>query len=205
MRAPALKGFTLIELLIVVAIIAILAGIAVPNFLEAQTRAKVTRVKNDLRAVATALEAYRVDYSRYPPCGPNLSGEEGLWHVSRPVSFIVEQNLTDIYRTTRGGSQRTMYGYMSRDDDDYAFSGVANPRNGQWWMITSNGPDMVLNDYKTTIDNDSFQEFVDTLYDPTNGTISPGNLYRSGGAINGKGQQAGRFVNNFAPMSVNGG
>ncbi len=60
-------GFTLIELLIVVAIIAILAAIAVPNFLEAQTRAKVSRVKSDMRTVATALESYRVDGNKYPP------------------------------------------------------------------------------------------------------------------------------------------
>ena len=59
-------GFTLIELLIVVAIIAILAAIAVPNFLEAQTRAKVSRVKADLRTLATGLESYRVDHNRYP-------------------------------------------------------------------------------------------------------------------------------------------
>ncbi len=52
------KVFTLIEILIVVAIIAILAAIAVPNFLEAQVRSKVSRTKSDMRSVATALESY---------------------------------------------------------------------------------------------------------------------------------------------------
>jgi prepilin-type N-terminal cleavage/methylation domain-containing protein len=61
------KGFTLIELLIVVAIIAILAAIAVPNFLEAQTRSKIARVKANQRTCATALEAYCVDENHYPP------------------------------------------------------------------------------------------------------------------------------------------
>jgi prepilin-type N-terminal cleavage/methylation domain-containing protein len=62
------NAFTLIELLIVVAIIAILAAIAVPNFLEAQTRAKVARVKADMRTVATAIESYSIDYNE-PPLG----------------------------------------------------------------------------------------------------------------------------------------
>ncbi|MGI8906495.1 MAG: prepilin-type N-terminal cleavage/methylation domain-containing protein [Candidatus Sumerlaeaceae bacterium] len=59
-------GFTLIELLIVVAIIAILAAIAVPNFLEAQVRAKASRAKSDLRTIITALETYMVDENKYP-------------------------------------------------------------------------------------------------------------------------------------------
>jgi len=50
----------------VVAIIAILAAIAVPNFLEAQTRSKVSRARADLRTMATALEAYHVDNNNYP-------------------------------------------------------------------------------------------------------------------------------------------
>lgn len=54
-------GFTLIELLIVIAIILILISIALPNFLEAQARARLTRVKGDLRSLVTAVEAFRTE------------------------------------------------------------------------------------------------------------------------------------------------
>ncbi len=59
------KAFTLIELLIVVAIIGILAAIAIPNFLEAQTRAKVTRAQAEIRNLSMVLEAYCVDEDAY--------------------------------------------------------------------------------------------------------------------------------------------
>ncbi|NUN97122.1 MAG: prepilin-type N-terminal cleavage/methylation domain-containing protein [Candidatus Omnitrophica bacterium] len=59
-------GFTLIELLIVIAIILILIAIALPNFLEAQVRAKVTKAKGEIRTLAIAYEAYRTDFKYYP-------------------------------------------------------------------------------------------------------------------------------------------
>lgn len=62
------QAFTLIELLIVVAIIAILAAIAVPNFLEAQTRAKNSAARADMRSLATAIESYFVDHNKYAWC-----------------------------------------------------------------------------------------------------------------------------------------
>ncbi|MGB9693004.1 MAG: type IV pilin protein, partial [Candidatus Sumerlaeaceae bacterium] len=49
------RAFTLIELLIVVAIISILAGIALVNFLDAQVRSKASRAKADMKTVVTAL------------------------------------------------------------------------------------------------------------------------------------------------------
>jgi general secretion pathway protein G len=60
------SGFTLIELLIVIAIIGILAAIAIPNLLNAVQRGKQKRSMSDMRALATAIEAYAVDNNQYP-------------------------------------------------------------------------------------------------------------------------------------------
>jgi len=69
------KGFTLIELLIVIAIILILIAIALPNFLEAQIRARVTKANGEMRSLATALFDYNtalISASKegiFPPAG----------------------------------------------------------------------------------------------------------------------------------------
>ncbi|MGI6456948.1 MAG: type IV pilin protein [bacterium] len=89
-------AFTLIELLIVVAIIGILAAIAVPNFMNAQIRAKVARAQSDMRSLANALEAYRVDANTYPPDGddlPNFSitdfdSAARMRPLTTPISYI---------------------------------------------------------------------------------------------------------------------
>ncbi len=71
-----IKGFTLIELLFVIAVISVLAAIAVPNFLEAQVRAKVTRAYTDMGMISTALEAYKVDNGHFPLISKPIDGYE---------------------------------------------------------------------------------------------------------------------------------
>ena len=66
------RGFTLIELLIVVAIIAILAAILIPNFLRARAQSQVSASKGNMKNIATALESYFVDKGSYPAALSNL-------------------------------------------------------------------------------------------------------------------------------------
>ena len=57
-------GFTLVEIMIVVAIIALLAAIAVPNFLRARKRSQATRMLEDLRIIDSALDQYAIENNK---------------------------------------------------------------------------------------------------------------------------------------------
>jgi len=94
------KGFTLIELLIVVAIVLILIAIALPNFVNSLTRAKVARVMSDMRTVATGLEAYQTDYLDYPTgfgltTDPTDRWRFGLWLLSTPIPYVTSADIQD--------------------------------------------------------------------------------------------------------------
>lgn len=67
-----LRGFTLIEIMIVVVILGILASIVVPKFMSAPDQAKVTKAKQDIRAVQSALDMYRLDNHNYPKTDEGL-------------------------------------------------------------------------------------------------------------------------------------
>lgn len=66
------RGFTLIEMMIVVAIIAILAVILIPNFARARAQAQSAACIANLKTIATALELYYTDNQTYPAAAKQL-------------------------------------------------------------------------------------------------------------------------------------
>ena len=66
MKSEAERGFTLIEMMIVVAIIAILVAILVPNFIRARAQAQTAACEANLKEIATILELYQTDHQQYP-------------------------------------------------------------------------------------------------------------------------------------------
>jgi type II secretion system protein G len=191
-RCSLLRAFTLIELLVVVAIIAILAAIAVPNLLEAQIRAKVSRVKADERSVATAMEAYRVDSQNYPaenyPSPEQVSAYNGqflpnsvkLRPITTPVAYMTSLPVdafdpgTDPLNLV--GPHTFHYASINDplDPDATPFYMGANEAHVSFsWIIQSYGPDR-----GSDVGNTSYWQFPD--YDPSNGTVSVGNILRWG-------------------------
>jgi prepilin-type N-terminal cleavage/methylation domain-containing protein len=66
-------GFTLVEIMIVVAIIALLAAIALPNFLRARKRSQASSVINDLRIIDAAMDQYSIDTGKTTGFNPAFS------------------------------------------------------------------------------------------------------------------------------------
>jgi prepilin-type N-terminal cleavage/methylation domain-containing protein len=65
MKINARKGgFTLVEIMIVVAIIALLASIAVPNFMRARLRTQAGLIKDDLRIIDSAIDQYAIENNK---------------------------------------------------------------------------------------------------------------------------------------------
>ena len=70
-------GFTLVEIMIVVAIIALLAAIAVPNFLRARKRSQATRILEDLRMVDSAIDQYAIETNKTTGVAANWTDIKG--------------------------------------------------------------------------------------------------------------------------------
>jgi general secretion pathway protein G len=199
------RAFTLIELLVVVAIIAILAAIALPNFIEAQTRAKVSRARADMRTIATALETYRVDMNAYPPARGRMTEREAIHlydgygqfcdygfrtiplRLSTPIAYLTQASLPDPFK--RGGGEGMGRNYESGLPADLAYCyhnvhqfAIVEQQRG-WY------PDDFTHDYgywrlfsvgPNRVYDVSFGEAdLSWYYDPSNGVLSTGEIVRT--------------------------
>ena len=90
-------GFTLVEIMIVVAIIALLAAIAVPNFLRARKRSQATRILEDLRIIDSAIDQYAIENNK-------SGGDNVLWadiqNYLKKGSVIYNSGGTDLLGNT---------------------------------------------------------------------------------------------------------
>jgi len=204
------SAFTIIELVIVLAIIALLAAISVPNSLEAETRSKVSRAHADMRSIAVAIESYAVDDTRYPwvdtvvgygvPHG-QMQGGVFLAGLTTPVAYLPSL-MTDPF----GGNKfpddpyhafytTTDYWYWSRafmesvpwgSTAAWTVQGPGADAPGCKWAIMSQGPDMHWSHFVPPGAPPGFTPSAEVDrplrwgYDTTNGTLSWGNIPRFG-------------------------
>lgn len=183
-------GFTLIELLIVIAIILILIAIALPNFLEAQIRARVTKAKGELRTVAIALTSYRLDWNIYPGRGDQNYADpsvprrnNGLRWLTSPIAYVTSLPDDPFPVTYTADTLQDVpgpYTYPLSGVDWVPGQNLLHPHGGgllRAWYIYSAGPDAP----ETEIGN--CMAFGNPIYSyaATNGTKSRGDLMLMGG------------------------
>lgn len=164
------KGFTLIELLIVVAIIGILAAIAVPNFMNAQIRAKVSRSQANENALYKAMMMYVLDRNAVPKHEDTATQHNRfttpIAYISAPIQDVFQQQ-----NWTQGGIDTIKYWFGLHHNEPWSLlSGYfSGPQKGYYteqakkfgFMIRGVGPDLHQSD-------------VD--YDPSNGVKSEGDI-----------------------------
>lgn len=122
-RGAHTKGFTLIELLVVMAVLAILASVVVPRYMDKADMARETVLRQDLQGLRTAIDQFYRDQGVYPPSLQALVDKRYIRAI--PVDPITNSPQTWVVIAPKDGSQtvfdvKTGAKQRARDGSDYA-------------------------------------------------------------------------------------
>lgn len=120
-------GFTLVEVMVVVVILGILAAIIVPKIMSRPEQARMIKAKQDILAIESALDLYKLDNSVYPTTDQGLQAL-----VSKPTSAPIPQNWkSDGYlKKVPMDPWGTAYQYINDDEKPRIFSYGAKGKEG---------------------------------------------------------------------------
>src|SRR6185436_18577482 len=85
-------GFTIVEVLIVVAIVGILAGIAIPAYMDYRERARVKHAIAELTVLSLVINQYQLDHGQYPPALAAAANASKPDPWGRPYVYVNLQN-----------------------------------------------------------------------------------------------------------------
>jgi Tfp pilus assembly protein PilE len=184
-KGTSKKGLWIL-LAIAAAAIVVLIYVFAPDFPVSHINSPYSRAHTGMRSIATAMEAYYVDAGAYPA----WTTEPSLW-----IAFNSSARLPSFRRSVDGGPMTltTPTAFMTsfpsdpfrRDGEpDRTFAYWAPPEGG--WILLSAGPDCVFDlDFETlkgvylpTSYNPTLELIVGYTYNPTNGAVSAGDIWR---------------------------
>jgi general secretion pathway protein G len=109
------KGFTLVEILIVVVILGILAAIVIPQFTEASTEAKESRLCTDLQTMRSQIELYKAQHNDLLPGSETAVSATGIGSVGGATFVQALTGYTDVDGNVAGAPGPNIYGpYMQK-------------------------------------------------------------------------------------------
>ncbi len=176
-------GFTLIELLIVVAIIGILAAIAVPNFLNAQIRAKVARTMADIKMIKQQVDIFHMDTNMWLIDGNDCDGTPECCFEGPFIGKHPDQSTISVKKGANHFNGEiylpltTPIAYISSIPTDpfadglyYSYEdwGCSN-KGGYFGVLAASGPDADNGDWHP--------DYKTIAYGSTNGVASNGDIW----------------------------
>lgn len=185
------RATTLWEFSLSIAILAIFVAAVIPSFTDADISAQVSQARTDMRAIGSALEAYRHDYPRYPldyvfdlsKGSSPTSGKKYLACLTTPVAYLPTLP-GDVFFSTKTIGASFDYRYYGPDwIGSQILAGGYPDRGKDGWALVSFGPDRWHNygqyaffGEKALHEIPNQPPYNGCLYDPTNGAVSAGDI-----------------------------